>query len=75
MANNHSNVTVDIDFKGAEKGIRKFKRLCEAFGIVREYRNRKEYKKPSIRKKEKLEAAQKRLSKNEKRLGSGRSKI
>jgi len=73
MPSKHSNVEVEIDMKGAERAIRKFKRMCEAYGVTKEYRARKEYKKPSIRKKEKTEAAQKRLAKNERR-GSSRSR-
>ena len=73
MAKNHANVEVEIfDSKNAERGIKKFKRMCEAFGVLKEYRFRKEYKKPSIRKKEKTEAARKRLAKNERRLRGGR---
>jgi small subunit ribosomal protein S21 len=72
----HSNVEVEIDMKGAERAIRKFKRMCEAYGVAKEYRARKEYRKPSIRKKEKLEAAQKRVAKNSKRTeGKSRKKI
>ncbi len=47
----------------AEKAIRKFKRLCDAYGIVKEYRKRQEYKKPSVKMKEKLESAEKRRRK------------
>lgn len=43
-----------------ERCLKKFKRMCEGYGIVREYRNRKEYKKPSIKMKEKKESAEKR---------------
>ncbi len=58
---NFSNVTVEIDERfGMERSLKKFKRLCESFGIVKEYRKRKDYKKPSVRLKEKTEAAQKR---------------
>ena len=38
-----------------DKVLKKFKRLCDAYGIVQEYRARSEYKKPSVVKKEKLE--------------------
>lgn len=56
-----TNIKINVDpTKGAEGSIKKFKRLVEAAGILKEYRKRKEYKKPSIRKKEKLESAQKR---------------
>ena len=71
----HSNVTVEIDPKGAERAIRKFKRMCEAFGITKEYRARKEYSKPSIRKKEKLKASQKRNAKNKRKMEGSRKKI
>jgi small subunit ribosomal protein S21 len=73
----HSNVKVVIDSKGAERAIRKFKRMCENFGILREYRIRKEYKKPSVKRKEKNEASQKRLVKNARRQErqDGRKKI
>jgi small subunit ribosomal protein S21 len=56
-----TNIKINVDpTKGAEGSIKKFKRLVEAAGILKEYRKRKEYKKPSIRRKEKLESAQKR---------------
>ena len=70
----HSNVVVEIDPKGAERAIRKFKRMCEAFGVTKEYRARKEYKKPSIKKKEKQKAAAKRNAKTQRREGT-RKKI
>ncbi|MBT3980594.1 MAG: 30S ribosomal protein S21 [Bacteriovoracaceae bacterium] len=55
------NVLIEIsgDFP-AEKALRKFKRKCENFGVLKEYKKRKDYKKPSVRKKEKLEQAEKR---------------
>ena len=61
MANVSANVEVVVDEKfGVEKSLKKFKRLCESFGVVKEYRKRQDYKKPSVRLKEKTEAAQKR---------------
>ena len=42
---------------------KKFKRMCDSYGIVKEYRKRNEYRKPSVRMKEKLEAAEKRRRK------------
>ncbi len=51
----------------AEKMIRKFKRLCDLYGVTKEYRKRKEYQKPSIRKKEKLKASEKRRNKTNSR--------
>jgi len=60
----HSAATVTIDDKyGVERSLRKFKRICEAYGVVREYRKRQEYKKPSVRLKEKNAAAEKRRKK------------
>ena len=54
-------IIVKVDEKSnVERTIRKFKRLCESYGVVKEYKKRQDYKKPSIKNKEKLEAAQKR---------------
>lgn len=59
-----STIHIFIDERfPAEKAIKKFKRLCDAYGIVKEYRARSEYKKPSIKMKEKLENADKRRRK------------
>jgi small subunit ribosomal protein S21 len=59
-----SNITVVIDDKtNVERSLKKFKRLCESFGVIREYRKRQEYKKPSVRMKEKTQAAEKRRKK------------
>tara|TARA_R110002072_G_scaffold534_6_gene3900 strand:+ start:77806 stop:78027 length:222 start_codon:yes stop_codon:yes gene_type:complete len=67
---NQTNVKVVVDEKfGVERSIRKFKRLCESFGVVKEYRKRQEYKKPSVKLKEKLAAAEKRRNKTS---GKGR---
>ena len=65
MANNQkSAIRVDIDDKyGVERSLKKFKRLCESFGVIREYRKRQEYRKPSVRLKEKIAAAEKRRNK------------
>lgn len=58
------NILVSIDENSnAERYIRRFKRLCDNYGVVREYRKRQEYKKPSVKSKEKLEAAEKRRRK------------
>lgn len=60
------SVCVEIaEGRGVEGSLRKFKRLCESFGVVREYRKRQDYRKPSVRLKEKTEAAVKRRIKNE----------
>ncbi len=59
-----SAITVMIDERsGVERSLKKFKRMCESFGVVREYRKRQEYKKPSVKHKEKVEAADKRRKK------------
>lgn len=59
-----STIQIHIDERfPAEKAIKKFKRLCDAYGIVKEYRARSEFKKPSVRMKEKLENAEKRRHK------------
>ena len=56
----HLNVD---DRLGVERTIRRFKRMCDAFGVVKEYRRRQEYKKPSVKNKEKLATADKRRHK------------
>ena len=63
---NSTNIKVMIDDRhGLERSLKKFKRLCESFGVIREYRKRQEYKKPSIRLKEKTAAAEKRRKKTQ----------
>jgi small subunit ribosomal protein S21 len=58
------NIYIKVDEKfGIEKSLRKFKRLCDSYGIVKMYRANQEYKKPSIQAKEKSEAAEKRRRK------------
>jgi small subunit ribosomal protein S21 len=57
-------IVLDANRGGVESGLKKFKRMCEAAGILKEYRKRKEFKKPSIRRKEKREAAKKRRAKD-----------
>lgn len=56
-------VVVDEKSGGIERSLKKFKRMCEAFGVIREYRKRQEYKKPSVRAKEKNAVAEKRRKK------------
>lgn len=64
-----STIQISIDERfPAEKALKKFKRLCDAYGIVKEYRARSEYKKPSVKMKEKLENADKRRRKNDSRF-------
>lgn len=69
-----STIKVVIDEKsGVERSLKKFKRMCESFGVIREYRKRQEYKKPSVRLKEKTAAADKRRKKSSSKFG--RSKV
>lgn len=57
-------IQVAIDERGGvERSLKKFKRMCESFGVIREYRKRQEFKKPSVRLKEKVAAADKRRKK------------
>jgi small subunit ribosomal protein S21 len=58
-----------------ERCLKKFKRLCEGYGIVREYRKRKEHRKPSVRNKEKRESAEKRRFKTDTKFNRFKSKI
>ena len=60
-----TSVHVLVDEKmGVERSLRKFKRMCESHGVVREYRKRQQYQKPSERLKEKQAAALKRRKKS-----------
>ena len=65
-------IRIDItDGFAVERALKKFKRLCDAYGIVKEYRAREYYQKPSVKKMEKLENAEKRRKKtNSKTRGS-----
>ena len=59
-----TTISVKVDDRTPiDRSLKKFKRLCEAFGVIREYRKRQEYKKPSVRNKEKAQAAEKRKKK------------
>ena len=58
-----------------EKALRKFKRMCDAYGVVKNYRARESYDKPSIRAKEKRENAEKRRRKTIGKARGSRSKI
>ncbi len=62
----HLNVLIKIDDRfPLEKALRKFKRHCETFGVLKEYKKRTFYRKPSVEAKEKREAAHKRRIKPE----------
>ena len=52
-----------------EKALRRFKKECEKEGIFSEVRKRVHYEKPSVKKKRKALAAQKRALKRMRRLG------
>lgn len=52
-----------FDNEPIEKAIRRFKRKTELYGIVREFRDRQQYNKPSVKKKLKAIAARKRRNK------------
>lgn len=61
MGTKHSSVHIEINpHDHIEKSLRKFKRMCESFGVVKEYKKRQDYKKPSVKSKEKRESALKR---------------
>lgn len=62
-------IRIDItDGFAVERALKKFKRLCDAYGIVKEYRAREAYQKPSVKNKEKLEAAEKRRKKTSSKM-------
>jgi len=50
-----------------EKAMRRFKRKVEREGIMRDIKKNRFYRKPSVKKKEKVKAAQKRRRKLERR--------
>jgi len=69
-------IRIDInDGFAVEKALKKFKRLCDAYGIVKEYRAREYYQKPSVKNKEKLENAEKRRHKTNARTTRGPKKF
>lgn len=68
-------IRIDItDGFAVERALKKFKRLCDAYGIVKEYRAREYYVKPSVKRVEKLEAAEKRRKKTSSKSGGRGSK-
>lgn len=76
MGSKHENIKINIgDGFPVEKAIRKFKRLCDTYGIIKQYRQREAYQKPSVKAKEKREAAEKRRKKTGGRGGRFRDKI
>jgi small subunit ribosomal protein S21 len=72
----HDTIKVVIDEQyGVEKALKKFKRLCESYGVVREYKRRQAYTKPSVSSKEKKEIAEKRRRKAELKQNRSAEKI
>lgn len=70
------NIYLKVDERfGVDKTLRKFKRMCDYYGIVKIYRSRQEYKKPSERFKEKIEAAEKRRRKTSFKTYRSKTKI
>jgi small subunit ribosomal protein S21 len=58
------NIHLVVDERNpVDKTLKRFKRMCDNYGIVKIYRSKQEYKKPSIKAKEKSEAAEKRRRK------------
>ncbi len=71
--NSKDKIRIDItDGFAVERALKKFKRLCDAYGIVKEYRAREYYQKPSVKNKEKLEAAEKRRNKTNSKMRSSK---
>lgn len=74
MSKANVKVTITEGFQ-ADRALKKFKRLCDQFGIVKEYRKRESYQKPSIKAKEKRESAEKRRRKTMVKGSRSRQKI
>lgn len=69
-------IRIDInDGFAVDKALKKFKRLCDSYGIVKEYRAREFYTKPSLKRVEKMEAAEKRRKKSNSKSSRGSRKI
>lgn len=64
-------IVIGEDFR-ADRAIKKFKRMCDMYGVTKEYKARKHHKKPSIARKEKSEQAEKRRKKLERKMGQRR---
>lgn len=67
-------VTIGDGFP-VEKALRKFKKMCDTYGITKTYRANEAYAKPSVKNKEKLEAAEKRRRKTASKSSRGGRKI
>lgn len=67
-------VTIGEGFP-VEKALRKFKRMCDSYGVVKKYRSKEAYQKPSVVSKEKRESAEKRRRKTQNKMRRGRQRI
>ncbi|MBP3417268.1 MAG: 30S ribosomal protein S21 [Spirochaetaceae bacterium] len=65
-----AHITVD-DSENLEKAIKRFKRLVEKEGIIREYKKREYFEKPSTIKNRKNKALQRKLMKKNRKSSSG----
>lgn len=63
------------DQENINSALKRFKRMCESYGIVKEYRRRKNYIKPSLALREKLKSAQKRKRKIDPKEKSSMGKL
>ena len=70
------NIYISVDERGVERSLRKFKRMCDSYGVVKQYRAKEAYSKPSVMEKEKRENAEKRRRKtiNKAKRGGRRKK-
>ncbi len=67
-----AHITVD-DSENLEKAIKRFKRLVEKEGIIREYKKREYFEKPSTIKNRKNKALQRKLMKKTRKSSGGRN--
>ena len=68
-----AHIVVD-DSENLEKAIKRFKRLVEKEGIIREFKKREYYEKPSTIKNRKNKTLQRKLMKNNRKTVSSGSK-
>ena len=68
-----AHILVD-DSENLEKAIKRFKRLVEKEGIIREYKKREYYEKPSTIKNRKNKTLQRKLMKKNRKSASAGSK-
>ncbi len=67
-----AHITVD-DSENLEKAIKRFKRLVEKEGIIREYKKREYFEKPSTIKNRKNKTLQRKLMKKTRKSSGGRN--